>query len=287
MIGSLADGDPPRAVGSGRRRGRFRALVLLLSWGVSAGCDTRPGAASAWNRPAGEGLAIVGASLGQGTDAFDARGQVAPSRSYRKDELAGYVEYGATDWLMLVARPSFDRIAIGEPGQGLYTGLGGTSAGVQVRALVFGPAVLAVQGTFGLPGSGSQRNPALIGNTAREGELRLLGGIGIERGGYSGFIDAQQGFRIRSGGAAAQWHSDLTFGFRPTPKFLVMVQSETVIPTGPGTAWFPSARASKLGLAGVYDLTGAVSLEVGLFMTVWGRDALRERGLQTALWYRF
>lgn len=270
-----------------RRPGRFHWLVLLLCWAASAGCDTRPGSASAWNRPAGDGLAIVEATLGHGTDYFDARGRVAPARPYRKDEVAGYVEYGATDWLMLIARPSFDRIAIGAPGQGLYTGLGGATAGAQLQALVFGPAVLAVQGTFGLPGSGSRRNPALIGNTAREGELRLLGGIGLERGGSAGFLDIQQGFRMRSGGAAAQWHSDVTAGIHPAPKLLVMLRSETVIPMGPGTAWFPSARASRLGLAGVYDLTAAVSLEMGLFTTVWGRDALRERGLRTALWYRF
>ena len=267
--------------------GRFRGLVLLVSWAISAACDTRPGSASAWNRPAGEGLAIVDATLDRGAEAFDARGRIAPVRPYRKDEVAGYVEYGVTDRLMVVARPSFDRVSIGAPGPASYTGLGFTSVGGQIQALSVGSAVAAVQGTIGLPGEASRRNPALIGNTAREGEVRLLGGLGIEPCGYAAFIDAQQAFRTRSGGAAAQWHSDLTLGLWPSPKLLVMLRSETVIPIGAGTTWFPSARASKLGIAGVYALTGAVQIEVGLSTTVWGRDALRERGLQTALWYRF
>lgn len=252
-----------------------------------AHCRPGPAGASAWNRAAGEGLAIADVTSGGGTTYFDGQGHLAPARAYDKSELAGYVEYGATDWLMLVARPSFDRIAIGEPGQGLYSGLGAVAAGAQVQALVFGPAVLAVQGSFSLPGSTSRKDPALVGNTAREGEMRVLGGIGVERGGVTMFLDAQQAFRVRSSGAAAEWHSDLTFGVRPAPRLLVMLQSETVVPTGPGTAWLPGARSSKLGLTGVYDLTRAVSIELGLFTTVWGRDALRERGFRTGFWYRF
>ena len=259
----------------------------MLSCAAVSIWSTRRAAAGAWNRAAGEGLAIVDVTLGSGTDYFDGRGRLAPARAYTKGELAGYVEYGATDWLMLVARPSLDSIRIGAPDSGHVVGLGSTAAGAQLQALVFGPAVLAVQGTFSVPGTASRRNPAEVGNTAREGDLRILGGVGFRLGPYLAFLDAQQGYRIRSGGAASQWRSDLTFGLHPTERLLVLLQSFTVIPTGPGTAWLPSSQSSKVALTGVYDVTRAWSLQLGIFTTVYGRDALRDRGVSTGIWYRF
>lgn len=259
----------------------------MLSCAALSIVSARQATAGAWNRAAGEGLAIVDVTLGSGTDYFDGRGRLAPARAYAKGELAGYVEYGATDWLMLVARPSLDSIRIGAPDAGHYAGLGSTSAGAQWQALVFGPAVLAVQGTFSVPGTTARRNPAEIGNIAREGDLRVLGGVQFPVGPYTAFLDAQQSYRIRSGGAASQWHSDLTFGLRPTERLLVLLQSITAIPTGPGPAWLPSSRSSKLELSGVYDVTHAWSVQLGIFTTVYGRDALRERGVTTGIWYRF
>ena len=268
------------------RRPHRRALAALLCALAVAGPSDRA-SASAWNRPAGDGLAIFDFTLGSGTDYFDGKGRLAPARAYSKREIAGYVEYGATDWLMLVARPSLDSIRIGAPDAGHHLGLGASAAGAQLHLLAYGPAVLAAQATFSLPGSTSRRNPAEIGDTAREGDLRLLGGVAFTLGRFVSFIDAQGSYRIRSDGAAAQWHGDLTFGLYPTAKLLLLLQSFTAVPTGPGDAWYPSSRSTKLALSGVYALTPAWALQLGLFTTVYGRDALRERGFTTGLWYRF
>ncbi len=269
--------------GGDRRRVIGAALVLA---GLETG-TTGPASASAWNRAAGTGLVIADVTLSGGSDFFDGLGRLAPSRAYSKREIAGYVEYGATDAVMLVARPGFDMTAIGAPGAGRDAGFGGLAAGAQYQALVYGPAVLAVQATFRLPGTTSRRNPADIGNTAREADLRVLAGVGFGLLGHEAFVDIQQSARLRSGGAAAQWHSDLTFGLRATSRLLFLLQAVTVVPLGPGTPWFPSARSTKLGLTGVYDLSEAVSVDLGVFTTVSGRDALRERGFLTGLWYRF
>lgn len=245
-----------------------------------------PAAAAAWNRPAGEGLAIVDYTLGAGTEYFDGRGHLAPARSYSKSELSAYVEYGATDSLTLIARPSLDDVHIGAPDAGTYRGSGSSAVGAQWQALVFGPAVLAVQGTFSLPGSTSRTDPAVIGNTAREGDLRILAGVGLPVP-FRPFLDLQGSYRIRSSGAAAQWHGDATFGFYPTDKLLVLLQSFTTVPTGPGDARLPSSRATRLELTGVYALTQNWALQLGGFTTAWGREALRERGFTTGVWWYF
>jgi hypothetical protein len=56
------------------------------------------------------------------TQAFDAQGHLIPVPSYRKFELGTYIEYGLTNWLTLVAAPSYDRIQNPPPGQ-FYNGI--------------------------------------------------------------------------------------------------------------------------------------------------------------------
>lgn len=267
-------------------RGWVRAALALAISTAAAGPERAE--AGAWNLPQGRGFALFDFTLGEGGDYFDGQGHRAPARRYAKEEVAGYVEYGATDWLMLVARPSFDHIDIGAPGAGRYTGLGSTSAGAQLHLRTVGPAVLAVQGTFSLPGTTSPSNPATVGGTAREADVRVLAGIGdLHIASLPSFVDLQGGYRDRSGGAAAQWRADLTLGIRPIPRLLVLMQSFTSLPTGIGTPLLPSSRYSKASVSGVYDLSRAWSVQLGVFMTVYGRDALREHGFTTGLWYRF
>lgn len=247
---------------------------------------TGPTAAAAWNRPAGQGLVIFDYTLDAGTEYFDGGGRLAPARSYSKSELAAYVEYGLTDKLTLIARPSLDDVRIGSPDAGAYQGFGSGAVGAQWQALVFGPAVMAVQASFLMPGSTSRSQPAVIGNTAREGDVRLLAGYSLPLP-FRPFLDLQGSYRIRSNGAAAQWHGDATFGFYPTDKLLVLAQSFTTVPTGPGNTRLPSSRATRLELSSVYALNQSWAVQIGIFTTAWGRNALRERGLTTGVWWYF
>ena len=261
---------------------------IALSFGLFLLCEACPPVwASAWNRPAGQGLIILDGSSGGGGESFDGTGQLIRTRRYDQSELSGYVEYGVTDWLMVVARPSLVSTRLGQPGGSHYEGLGETDAGAQAQLLVFGPAALAVQGTFHLPGTTSHDNPAEIGNTAHEADLRMLGGVGFTIASIPAFIDLQGSFRLRSAGAASQWHGDATFGFSPTDRLLMLLQSFTSIPDGVGTPRLPSSRYTKIAATGVYRLTTAWSVQLSVFTTVDGQNALRERGVTTGLWYRF
>lgn len=267
------------------------ALALLAT--MASLFDAKSARASAWNEPQGHGLAIMDYTFSGGSRYFDGEGKLAPAAAYRKQEAFGYIEYGVTDWLMAVIKPDAVATSIaapngsGLPGTARYAGLGTSEAGAQLRLLAFGPAVLAVQGSFRLPGTTDQKNYALVGNTSRDADARLLFGTALPVGGWQPFLDAQLGFRMRSEGAPAEWHADFTLGARPISRLLLLVQSLTTIPEGSGTLWFPSSRYSKLGVAAVYDLNAAWSVEVGVFQTILGLEALRERGFQTGLWYRF
>lgn len=269
-----------RPSSSSGRSPRWRAAASGLACLLLA---APPATASPWNRPAGEGLAITDYTFESGSAYFDGHGHLAPARNFAKSEVSTYLEYGATDSLTLIARPSIDDVRVGSPDAGAYRGLGGTEAGAQWQALVFGPAVLAVQGTFRLPGSTSRANPALVGNTAREGDFRVLAGTGLPLP-FKPFLDLQASVRVRSGGAAAQAHGDATFGFYPFDRLLILLQSFTTVPVGPGDL---RSRSTRVAATGVYAMTQAWALQFGTFTTALGRDALRERGFTVGFWRYF
>ena len=242
---------------------------------------------SAFNQPAGFGLAILGGLFDTGDRSYDLTGKLVKTAPYVKKEASLYVEYGLTNWLMAILKPDLVMTHLGGPNGGNYAGAGNSEFGAQARLLIFGPAVLAVQGTFRLPGSARELNPAMIGNTAREADGRALLGVQFPLGTWPSFLDAQAGYRLRSGGAPDEIHLDVTLGTRPVNNILLLAQSFTTVPTQPAVLYFPRSTYSKLEASVIYDLDAAWSVQLGLFATVYGRNALIEHGVQAALWYRF
>ena len=84
------------------------ALIAAANGFIGAGTEAAWG--GAWLLPPGDGQVIADTFFSDSNRAFDARGQLVPVPSYRKFELGTYIEYGLTNWLTLVASPSYDRI---------------------------------------------------------------------------------------------------------------------------------------------------------------------------------
>ena len=258
-------------------------LIALLFWAAAVG-----GAwAGAFNEPAGQGLVILRGVNDQGDRAYRRDGRLGTAVPYAKRDVSLYVEYGLTDWFEILLQPDFVSTSLGSAVGARYTGPGTSAAGVQVHVLDLGPAVLAVQGTFQLPATRKERNLALIGNTSRNTDGRALLGASFELGSWPSFVDAEAGYRCRDGGAPDEVHLDLSFGTRPRPDTLLLLQSFATVPTGPGTAFLPRSEFWNVEASVVYDLSARWSVQFGLFTTVQGRNALRERGVDAAVWYRF
>lgn len=265
---------------------RPRCVPLLLAGAALLG-RVDPVAAGAFNIPQGQGLAIVDATFEGGDHYFNGLGKLAPASPFRRGDVSAYVEYGVTDWLMAVLRPDVTIISLKGQTPGRYTGLGTTEGGAQMRLLAYGPAVLAVQGTFRLPGSTDRTNPALIGQTSHDADLRGLFGYGFDAGGWPAFVDVQSAYRFRDGGAPDEVHTDLTFGVRPWTDLMLLLQAFNTTGVGRGTPWFPRERYTHVEVSGVYDLDPSWSVQLGVFTTVLAHDSLREQGVVTAVWRRF
>jgi hypothetical protein len=222
---------------------------------------------------------------------FDSAGSLRAAPRYSKFELQGLLEYGVTDRLTAIAAPSLQHVDIADPAA-RRTGLGYTEAGGRYQlangALPNGDAwVFSGQTTLRMPGTFDKSNPAAIGYTDPEMDVRGLLGYSFAIGASPAFIDLQMAQRFRLDTAPNEFRADATFGLRPAARWLLLAQSFNVISEGAGSWGFPSYRYHKLQLSAVFDVTTAFSLQVGGFTTFAGRNALQENGLILGAWYRF
>jgi hypothetical protein len=147
--------------------------------------------------------------------------------------------------------------------------------------------VFSAQATWRIPGVFDKTNPAAIGYTDHEVDIRGLVGYSFKAGSLPAFVDLEVAQRYRLGGPPNEFRTDITFGIRSSEKWLWLAQSFNVISEGAGTWGFGSFEYQKFQLSAVYALTPRLSLQFGGYSTYWGRNALHENGLVVGAWYKF
>jgi hypothetical protein len=138
-----------------------------------------------------------------------------------------------------------------------------------------------------IPSTFDKINPAAIGYTGHEIELRGLAGYGFKAGTIPAFVNLEVARRYRLGGPPNEFRTDVTFGIRPADKCLLLAQSFNVISEGAGSWGFGSFAYHKFQLSAVYAVTRTLSLQLGGYSTYWGRNALQENGLVVGAWSKF
>ena len=247
--------------------------------------------AGAWTMPEGKGQVIVSATASRTDKSFDAHGDLQSTPRYNKQELQALIEYGVTDRFTAIFAPGLQRVEIGPPVDARRTGLGLTEFGGRVR-LLQGEAqdfswVVSAQTTMRIPGTYDTGNPAAVGYTGMEVDMRGLVGASFSAGGWPAFVDFQLAQRFRTGGPPSELRADATFGVRPDPHWGLLAQSFNVFSQGDGSPPFTSTNYHKLQMSVVYYLTEQLAVQGGLFTTVAGRNALQENGLVLGAGYKF
>ena len=247
----------------------------------------RPARAGAWTLDAGTGALVFTGTAMQSGNAFDSGSKLRSIPRYSKSEAQVLIEYGVTNWFTAMFAPSLQSVEIGAPFNAQRSGLGYTDIGG--RALLWSDAawVVSAQATFRIPGVFDKTNPAAIGYTDSEIELRGLAGYSFTAGTLPAFVDLEVAQRYRLGGPPNEFRTDVTFGIRPAERWLLLAQSFNVLSEGAGSWGFGSFAYHKVQLSAVYALTPALSLQLGGYSTYWGRNALQENGLVVGAWYKF
>jgi len=267
------------------RNARFRLVFALFAAAASFfGPGFKAARGGAWLMPPGAGQVIAYTDYSDSNKAFDIHGSLVTVPAYQKLELGTYLEYGLTDWLTLVAAPSYDRIRSPTPGQS-YDGLGESEIAARIGLYRWDDAILSFQTGLRTPGASFDLLGPLEIRRAASVDVRGMGGRSCIVAGMDCFVEMQGGYRFFTENQPGEWRIDLTSGLRPLPRLLMMLQSFSSISNGPGPyghyAW------TKLQPSVVYDLAPQWSVQLGGFMTVAGINAGRELGPAAGVWYRF
>ena len=244
------------------------------------------GEAGAFLEPAGQGQIILTTTFSGSANALDASGKLVPIASYRKFELTAWTDYGLTDWLTLIVAPSADDIVDAAHPTSTYRGPGVTEAGARVALVQSASSIVSAQLTGFVPGSFDKSNLALAGYDSLETDARLLYGTSFEIAGLPAFIDVEAGYRWYEIGPD-EARVDLTFGIRPRPDLLFLMQNFDVVSVGPGLPYAPNFRSDKFQASVVFDFNKQWSAQFGAFMTIAAVDTGYESGFVTALWHKF
>lgn len=280
---------------------RASAVFAVFYYGAVAG---QPAAAGAW-LPSGGGQAILTTTFADARKAYDAKGRLIETPSYRKFETRVYVEHGLFDWLTIVgeggymnfhgAAGPYDQLSllIDEAKAGLplsapkpqgphYEGLGLGAIGARTRLFTWGDYIVSLQAGARAASPAARR--FLDMRDAVQADLRLLVGRPFDVFGLPAFLDAELGYRSR-GQNGEEIRADVTAGLRPLPPVLVLAQSFSAFAPRGGPAGVVAAQ--KFQLSALYDLTTSVSVQIGAIAAIGGVNSPAERGLISALWWRY
>lgn len=239
--------------------------------------------AGAWTLAEGTGQAIITGLFSSADSIFDAGANVIERPDFAKGTVSLLLEYGLTDRLTLLGTGEFGGERDGDlPAARLF------DASLGARLVLFEDNGIVVSGQL----SGRLERAQAVGDegfagldwTAPQIEPRLLAGYGFSLGEYPAFVDTQAGYRLALGDGPDEVRLDVTFGIRPWDEILLLAQGfSTISAGGDGDSYAYHKAQGSL----VYDLNDRWSLQAGAFATVAGHNALRERGLISAVWYRF
>jgi protein XagA len=262
-----------------------RSVVLVLA------AIAVPSAAwaSAWTLPEGTGQWLATLDASTATEFWENNGALASTPRYNKVDADLLVEYGITDRLTVLIDPGLQHIDIAPPVSAERTGLDYTEFGARYAFFQDPAWVLSGQATIRIPGTFDTSNPAAIGYTDVESDLRVLLGHTFNVAGMASFFDLEAAERVRTAGYPSEFRVDATLGTYVAPRWLLLLQSFNVVSEGAGNVDYTggSYDYEKVQLSAVYALTPTWSLQGGGYVTYAGRNALEENGLILGVWHRF
>jgi len=261
--------------------------------------------AGAWLFPEGRGQAILTTTFADARKAYDANGRLIQTPPYRKFETRLYVEHGVREWLTFVGESGFmnfhgaanptDHLSqlIAEANAGLplsvngpdgphYEGLGLGFVAARLRLFSSDNSIVSFQA--GLRAASPAVRRFLDMREATQVDARLMIGRAFTFFGFKGFTDTQIGFRS-AGQNGDELRMDWTLGLRPIARLLLMAQRYSAFAPRGGIATILAAQ--RFQLSGVYDVTPAVSFQLGGVTAIAGTNSPVERGVISALWWHY
>ncbi len=239
--------------------------------------------AGAFLQSPGHGQVIAELAFSEAGFAYDSFGRSTAIPAWRKFELSTYAEYGLTDFVTLIGDPSWFTFRAKPPGVS-RTRLGVSEAGARIKIVAWGDNILSAQATARYAAAG--RGAAEFSDMRRRAQVdvRLLFARNVSVFGLSGYVGFEMGFRSHAA-FGHQVRFDATYAVRPFERTTVMLQSFTAI--NPGRIGDRFMLSQKMKASVIYDVTESLALQLGAIVAMRGVNSAAERGIVSAIWWKF
>jgi hypothetical protein len=253
---------------------------------IVAGLLPEPARAGAWTLDRGQAQVISGVTFSKASRRFDANSKASQDVVFDKLLVQNTFEYGLTNAVTLYMAPEY--VMAQSAGEGQAT-IRARSAAVEAGVRIL---LLTRIGMFSIQGSGKSAGAFDMSVSAykasgSQAEIRLLYGRNYKFLGLDGFTDLQVAERWIKRPRPNEMTIDATMGLWFTRTTLAMFKSYNIVSGGGGQAPYTFYRMHKLEFSLVQRITSKWSFEIGVFASPLGQNIVAERGVGSALWYRF
>ncbi len=245
--------------------------------------------AGAWNQRAGEGQVISTSSWTHAGRIFNDEFEAVDLQGFTKTETRLYLEQGVTDWLTLVGNGGLQTLNFRDADSSFdFDGLDDVELGVQVKTHAREGLATSVRLSYIVDSQLENRAVDVIGG----GDLiELRGLIGQSRETLLGdvFYDAQVALRSESLDELDGAQAALTMGYRPTSRWLTMMQSYANYSKAEEVEGNPAPEQFQfnVNLSLAREYKPGRYIQVGAGQTFAGKNIVQERSVFMALWVEY
>lgn len=258
---------------------RWAALFGLL---VAAADAAQAGA---WTLDKNHIAVFAGATASTASRMYDDGGGSAKHIVFDKIFCHGRIEYGLLDSVTLFAMPEYVLASFDTDGVGIKN-VYSPSIEAGARILLFSRiGMLSVQSSVKSAGA-FDMSTSTSGEAGRLFETRFLYGRSFKLFKHDTFVNIEAAERWIAHPRPNEIAFDGTVGFWVTRNNLVMIQSFNFLTAGPVQLPYRPYMLSKLQVSLVHRLTRRWSLQPGYFMSLTGRNIVKEAGVVVTLWYQ-
>jgi hypothetical protein len=259
----------------------MRGAVLLALTVLAADAAE----AGAWTLEKNHMAVFAGATASTASRRYDNDGASATRVVFRKLLFQNWVEYGLLDSVTLFAVPEYVIAKSGMDGSGTTNARSASiEGGVRILLLSRG-GMLSVQASAKSAGA-FDMSVSTSGEAGRQFETRLLYGRSFKLFKRDAFIDIEAAQRWIARPRPDELAFDGTFGWWLTRDNLLLVQSFNFMTTGPVRPPYQPYVLSKLQVSLVQKLSRRWSFQPGYFMSLTGRNIVKESGVVATLWFQ-
>ncbi len=250
--------------------------------------------AGAWTQPEGSGQVILNGWYYSTDSLYNNSGTEVSQGRYRKYELNPYLEYGLMNGVTIGTNLSLQRASQDVAGGSVTNyGIGDSEFFARFRLWEQYGFVISAEPLVKLPSPESDDETPVLGGEHADAGLSFAAGYGFNFFGMNHYITADAGYRHRFGDPKDQIRYSATLGVSVTPKLCIMPQIfGTHRTSDPAAATFTQSSGddfnlTKLQLSAVYKYSDDVSLQVGGFSHVDGKNVGAGDGALFSVWKKF